>query len=211
MGNSNELLRMEVGLTMSILKVNEIFLSIQGEGARAGTVNIFIRLSGCDLTCGFCDTEFEGGKEMTVDEVLKECKKYSPVKNIIWTGGEPSLQLTDEIVDFFNEKGYYQAIETNGNNRVPKNLAWITISPKVAEHVIERNFGNREVDELRYAYYSHKKSVPQPKIKAKHLYLSPIFNGNQIDKENLKTCLQLIKENPEWKLSIQLHKLLNLP
>lgn len=210
MGNSNKLLRVEGRLTMK-LKVNEIFCSIQGEGARAGTMNIFIRLSGCDLTCGFCDTEFESGKDMSLEEILSDCQKYLPIRSIIWTGGEPSLQLTEDIVSYFAERGYYQAIETNGNNKVPKNLDWITISPKVAEHVIKKNFKDTKVDELRYIYFSHKKAVPVPMIKATHLYLSPAFNGNMIDYDNLKSVLELINRNPEWKLSIQLHKLLSLP
>ena len=94
------------------LVVNEIFYSLQGEGARAGRPSIFIRLSKCNLRCSFCDTEFDSGEEMTLQEMLNEIKKYG-CKWIVWTGGEPTLQLTDEMVAFFKHNGFLQAIETN--------------------------------------------------------------------------------------------------
>lgn len=192
------------------IKVNEIFCSIQGEGARAGTINIFIRLSNCDLTCGFCDTEFESGKEFNLQELQEQLEAYQPVKNIIWTGGEPALQLTEEIVKYFKDLGYYQTIETNGNHKVPSNLDYVVVSPKVAEHVLERNFPNG-VDELRYPWLGYKTDIPKPKVKANYYYLSPVFDSNIINTSNLNNAINLIKRNPEWRLSIQLHKLINIP
>ncbi len=194
-------------------KINEVFYSLQGEGARTGTANIFVRLTGCDLACGFCDTEFESGKDTSVEMLLDILKEY-PCKNIIWTGGEPALQLTTDIVAYFKEQGYYQCIETNGNHKVPPNLDYITVSPKVAEHVLKKNFypakGQPLVDELRYARHKGQLSVPKPGIKAKHYFISPIFDGSEVDIENLNHCVKLIKENPEWKLSLQTHKLLKI-
>ena len=190
------------------MKINEIFYSLQGEGARAGEASIFIRLSGCDLACGFCDTEFESGKEMTIDELMTEIDQY-PAKWITWTGGEPLLQLTQDITDAFRLHGYKQSIETNGGHKPPSSIDWVVVSPKVAEHVLARNFPDG-VDELRYAWHKGKKSVPQPGICATHKYLSPICDGNNINKENLLHCIDLCKENPQWKLSIQQHKLWNI-
>ena len=190
------------------MKVNEIFYSIQGEGYRAGHASIFIRLSDCDQTCGFCDTEFESGQELSNEELLVKIQEY-PCQWIIWTGGEPTLQLRETDVDYFKGKGYSQAIETNGNNRAPKGIDWVCVSPKVAEHVVEKNFPDG-VDELRYDRHANQLAGPSPKVEAKHLYLSPRFDGNDMNKKNLDKCIQLILENPEWKLSLQSHKLLDV-
>jgi 7-carboxy-7-deazaguanine synthase len=190
------------------MKVNEIFYSIQGEGGRAGEPSIFIRLAECDLACTYCDTEFESGREMTVDEVLGEIAAY-PCRWIVWTGGEPSLQLTAEIVDAFKEKGYKQAIETNGNNPAPEGLDWVAVSPKVAEHVLKKNFP-KGVTELRYVRHKGQKGVPDPSVSAQYYYLSPIFNGDRPDWENIRHCIDLCLQNPRWKLSLQMHKFLKV-
>lgn len=189
------------------LKVNETFCSIQGEGARAGTLNIFVRLSGCDLACGFCDTEFKSGKELTLPELLEIIQQYN-CKNIIWTGGEPALQLNKEICSYFKQHGYYQAIETNGNNKVPNEIDYISLSPKVAEHILEKHF--TFVDEIRYVRHKGHLSLPETQIKANHYFISPLFNGNEINYENLYHCIELLKGQDKWKLSIQIHKLLKV-
>ncbi|MAF44268.1 MAG: radical SAM protein [Parcubacteria group bacterium] len=191
-----------------MLKVNEYFYSLQGEGYRAGHASIFIRLSDCDQTCGFCDTEFESGQELSNEELLVKIQEY-PCQWIVWTGGEPTLQLTQSHVDYFKGKGYSQAIETNGNNRAPNGLDWVCVSPKVADHVVEKNFPDG-VDELRYVRHANQLGVPEPKVESKHLYLSPRFDGNDMNKKNLQKCTELILENPKWKLSLQSHKLLNV-
>jgi len=109
------------------LKISEIFYSLQGEGARAGTATIFIRLQGCKakFACASmgikCDTEFESGKEYSLDQLYNFIKDM-PSWEITWTGGEPTDQLTDEIVFFFKQKGYYQAIETSGLNPVANGI-----------------------------------------------------------------------------------------
>lgn len=189
------------------MKVSEIFYSLQGEGFRAGHPSIFIRLAGCDLACTFCDTEFESGKEFTNAELLTKINAASPgCKWIVWTGGEPALQLTTEIVDFFKAAGYQQAVETNGNNPVPQNLDWIACSPKVAEHVVAKYHPNG-VHELRYVRHSGQPAVPEPRVKCDHKYLSPRFDGERPNPANLQHCIQLCLDNPDWKLSVQSHKL----
>lgn len=199
------------------MKITEVFYSVQGEGARVGQPSIFVRLSGCDLACGFCDTEFESGREFelkALHELIKATVEKAGAKLvdgmwIVWTGGEPCLQLTAEHVKWFKEMGYKQAIETNGNHRPPIGIDWVCCSPKVAEHVLEKNFPEG-VDELRYVRHSGQVGVPKPRVKAKRLFLSPMFNGNNPDLENLKHCFQLCLENPEWSLSLQSHKLIKI-
>ena len=197
------------------LRISEIFYSLQGEGARIGTPTVFIRTSGCKAknacyALGIkCDTEFESGKENTVEEILSWLQSNAPqCKEITWTGGEPTDQLTDEIVQFFKEKGYFQAIETSGLNKVPVGIDFICVSPKVAEHVIKKNFPEG-VDELRYVRHKGQ-TVPEPSIKAKHYWLSPHSDGFTINSENLQHCIDLCIENGQWKLSLQNHKIWNV-
>ncbi len=190
------------------MKVNEIFYSIQGEGGRAGEPSIFIRLAECDLSCSYCDTEFESGKEMSLEDVHQSISQYA-CNWIVWTGGEPALQLNDGIIQFFKEKGYKQAIETNGNHKLPGGLDWITVSPKVAEHVIKKNFPDG-VTELRYTRHKGQPDVPRPSVKARYYYISPIFNGDKPDWENINHCIKLCLENPQWRLSLQMHKFLKV-
>ncbi len=194
------------------LKVSEIFYSLQGEGSRSGTANIFIRLQGCKAkhACAAigvkCDTEFESGKEWLISDLLKHCEQY-PAKAIIWTGGEPAGQLTEEIIKAFHAAGYYQAIETSGLFPVPDGLDYITVSPKVAEHIVGKNF--KHVSELRYVRHAGQE-VPQPAITADHYYISPHSDGWAINGENVRHCVELCKGNPKWKLSVQQHKIWNV-
>lgn len=197
------------------LKVSEIFYSLQGEGARIGTPTIFIRLQGCKaknacFAAGIvCDTEFESGKEMSLNEIENWISENAPkCKEITWTGGEPLDQLTQEIIGYFIANGYYQAIETSGLHPAPNGLDFICVSPKVAEHVIKKNFPNG-VNELRYVRHKGQ-SVPEPSIKANHYWISPHSDGFTINSENLKHCIDLCIQNPKWKLSIQNHKLWNI-
>jgi len=194
---------------MQRLQVNEIFYSLQGEGIRAGEPSIFIRLTGCNLKCTFCDTNFSTGNDMGIDEILKVIEKYLPCKTIVWTGGEPTLQLTNSIVKFFKEHGYYQCIETNGTNNVPNEIDFISLSPKVPNGVIENNFP-KGVDEIRYVIHAWQTAIPDTKIKAKFYFLSPVFLENTLVKENLNNCIQLCLRNPKWRLSIQQHKIWQL-
>ncbi len=190
------------------LKVSEIFYSLQGEGRRAGEASIFVRLAGCDLACSFCDTEFESRGVMTLQELHGRIGKV-PGRWIVWTGGEPTLQLTPEIIAHFKSLGYWQAIETNGNRPVPPGLDWVACSPKVAEHVLAKNIPEG-VDELRYVRHAGQPGVPEPKIPAKHHYLSPRFDGDTINQQNLQHCINLCLANPKWTLSLQSHKLLKV-
>lgn len=189
-----------------MLNVAEIFYSLQGEGARQGEPSLFVRLQGCDMTCSFCDTEFESGAAMSLPELYLRLRQEGPDCDwIVWTGGEPTLQLTPDIVAWFKEQGFRQAIETNGNHTVPPGLDWVAVSPKVAEHVLERNFPNG-VDEIRYVRHAGQPGVPKPSIQAKTRFLSPMSNGNELNPDNFKHVTRLCLENPEWRMSVQMHK-----
>ena len=189
------------------LTVNEIFYSLQGEGGRTGEASIFIRLSKCNLACSFCDTDFEFGNRMTLDEILAEISQY-PCQWIIWTGGEPTLQLKDETVAFFTEKGYKQAIETNGTRRVP---AGIDTLRAVLQQFEKIRTLIPEVDELRFPI-AKGDVLPDISIlpKTNRYLLSPIFDNLKVIRENVDYCVDLIKQNPQWTLSLQMHKLIGI-
>tara|TARA_Y100000004_G_C8807788_1_gene366235 strand:- start:55 stop:669 length:615 start_codon:yes stop_codon:yes gene_type:complete len=199
---------------MQPLNITEIFYSLQGEGYRVGVPSIFIRLSGCSAKNAcfksgvMCDTDFLGGKIMDVSEILEEIRKY-PCKEIVWTGGEPTDQLTDEHIKYFRENDYYNAIECSGIRQPSRLLDWIVISPKVAEHVILKKFKTDDdgfhCDELRWVRHKGQ-NLPDTKIKAIKYYISPHTDGDNINYENLDWCINLCLEDPKWNLSLQQHK-----
>lgn len=190
------------------LIVNEIFYSLQGEGGRAGEASIFIRLTKCNLACEFCDTEFQSGVERSLQSILEEIGQY-PCRWIIWTGGEPTLQLTDKHLAVFRQQGYKQAIETNGTRPVPSMIDYISCSPKINYEKVKAVIP-----------FAHEVRMPikngdlLPEIailpKADRYFLSPIFDGNTVNRENISYCVELIKQNPAWQLSLQMHKLINI-
>lgn len=193
--------------------VNECFYSLQGEGVRAGTPNIFVRFTGCNLRCdiaagpkspgGFaCDTEFESGRKLSLDEILEWVLRCSKdCKWLILTGGEPGLQVDEEFCLFFREAGYRLAIETNGSVALPPLLDWITVSPKVAEHAIVQ----KTADEVKYVR-GWGQGIPKTKVEAGHYLISPAFSGLELPEETLQWCVKLCLEHPPWRLSVQQHK-----
>ena len=198
-----------------VIKVNEIFYSLQGEGFRAGEPSVFIRLTGCDLTCGFCDTEFESGEDIKLKDLCRTVREYGDCRWIVFTGGEPLLQLDEDILQYFKDEGFLIAIETNGNNRVTEEMweliDWIVVSPKVANHVVEKNFKGILIDEYRLVRHKGHKSLSSPqKLDIRYKYVSPVFDGNKPDAENIKHCINLCLAHPDWRLSLQLHKILNI-
>jgi organic radical activating enzyme len=189
--------------------INEIFYSLQGEGVRAGTPNLFLRFTGCNETCriethGFdCDTEFTSGRPLTLDDILEEFRRLSAdCRWIILTGGEPALQVDRELIDTLHTAGYRLAIETNGSIALPDGLDWITVSPKVAEHAIRQ----KHADEVKYVR-GHGQAIPRTVVQAAHKLISPAFQGDQIDPRALAWCIDLVRNHPDWRLSVQQHKL----
>ncbi len=193
--------------------VNEIFYSVQGEGLRAGTANIFLRFSGCNLQCkreteGFdCDTEFTSGRKMTATEIVDTCRQIAPHANaIILTGGEPSLQIDEPLIAALKKVVPFLAIETNGTNPLPSGIDWITVSPKTAEHTLRQKVAH----EVKYVRAQHQ-AIPKPSIEAQHYLISPACQADgSYRRADLQWCVELVKENPKWKLSLQTHKLLNV-
>ncbi len=205
---------------MKTYRINEIFYSLQGEGMRAGTPNVFIRFAGCNMKCdiepgplspgGFaCDTEFESGTKMSMHTIIKEVLRLIPPDPldhhwkgwVILTGGEPALQIDDEFIMCLHNVGMKVAIETNGTMPLPVNIDWVTLSPKVAEHALKV----LTCHELKYVRGSGQ-GIPKPKAMAKHYLISPAFEGGQPDPRALSWCIDLVRANPQWRLSMQMHK-----
>lgn len=194
--------------------VNEIFCSLQGEGVRAGTLNHFVRFSGCNMTCkvethGFdCDTEFASGRKLTAQEIMQELQTLNPIcRSVIFTGGEPLLQLDSELTHLLKDNGYYIAIETNGSKALEPTVMvdWITCSPKVAEHAVRL----KRASELKYVR-GYGQGIPKPTCISMNLLISPAFDGMMMDRRALDWCIKLIHENPYWRLSLQTHKFINV-
>lgn len=206
--------------------VNEVYYAVQGEGTRYGIPHVFIRLSKCNLACGFCDTEFESYTKTTAaelvalatgiaaanhapipaDEVEGQTHKTHPLvagpcRNVLFCGGEPLLQLDAELVDAFKAADWFLCVETNGTHKAPAGLDWITCSPKVAEHAIKLERAN----ELKYVRATGQ-GIPHPRIQADHYLVSPMFEADQLDPTTLAWCMALVRANPAWRLTVQHHK-----
>lgn len=191
------------------MRVNEIFYSLQGEGYFTGTAAAFVRLSGCNLRCSFCDTDHESGREMSAQEIVDAILPY-PTRHVVITGGEPGLQLSDQMVSLLHAHGYFIQIETNGTRELPDGIDWITCSPKYAPVVLGR------VDELKIVYEGPQSETAimaaKSTIPAKHLCVQPCHTPDpERNAEILAECIDFVKANPEWRLSLQTHKLLNIP
>lgn len=200
------------------MKINEIFYSLQGEGRFTGTPAVFVRLSGCNMRCWFCDTDFSSYTEMSEEEVVGEVLKY-PCQYVVITGGEPTLQLTKSFVDLLHENGFYVMMETNGTNPVSDGcqVDWITCSPKL-ETLAD---GSRQVkpirlqkiDELKVVYEGDGKqdmSLYEP-YEAKEYRLQPCdVQDSKRNQEILEQTVNYILKNPKWKLSLQTHKIINV-
>lgn len=192
-------------------KINEIFYSIQGEGFHAGTPAIFIRFSGCNLHCPFCDTKHESGTLMSDEVIMKEVANY-PARLVILTGGEPSLFVTEAFIDGLHKIGKYVAIETNGTHPLPDSIDWITLSPKDG-FCPKADIKLTGCDELKLVYNGQPETDIEhyTTIPAKHYYLQPCdtreaSKNKKIMQRTVRYCLR----HPLWNVSIQLHKVLNV-
>lgn len=191
-------------------KVNEIFYSLQGEGRWMGRPAVFVRMSGCNLKCPFCDTDFRGYREMSTDDILSKClEEGGECRFIVLTGGEPSLQVDEQLIATLHQAGYYLSMETNGTHAIPEGIDWVTCSPKVdftegGELVV------RKVDELKLIF-DGEHEVSDHGIACTFRYLQPCDVGN--DSRNyliLSECIKYIKAHPEWQLSVQMHKIVGI-
>lgn len=190
------------------MKINEIFYSLQGEGFHTGTAAVFVRLSGCNLRCPFCDTDHQSGTEMTEEAIVKAVCQH-PARHVVITGGEPALFLNATLVDALHNAGRYVAVETNGTHPLPENVDWITLSPKDAfvkhaDPVIGRCNEIKVVfDGTPINNYSH--------IAADHHFLQPCDTGDaQRNAAITRQAVDYIMSHPEWRLSLQTHKIINI-
>lgn len=186
------------------MKVNEIFYSLQGEGFHTGTPAVFLRLSGCNLKCDFCDTDHNSGTEMDNGEILERILPY-PSRHIVITGGEPSLQLDDALVEMLHNAGFYVQVETNGTVSLPEDVDWVTCSPKGdAEVALKR------IDELKVVYLGQDVESIANRFAAMHYFLQPCSSMQYDGGSNTAETVAYILEHPYWRLSLQTHKYIGI-
>ena len=182
-------------------------------GARAGTAVILLRFEGCNLSCDFCDTDFEGtngaggGVFKTpahlADRIQSKWRSEHPI-NILCTGGEPLLQLDTPLITEFHKRGFIILVETNGTQPVPREIDWICVSPKTVE--LNQKSGN----EIKIIY-PQKQTDPNDfkDLEFDHFWIQPKFDNNY--KDNLKEAVNYCLNNPQWRLSIQTHRFIGIP
>jgi 7-carboxy-7-deazaguanine synthase (Cx14CxxC type) len=206
--------------------VKEIFFTLQGEGAQTGRPAVFLRFSGCNLwsglerdrasaVCTFCDTDFvgvgpDGGKFTRADDLAAAVERRWPVdagddvRFVVCTGGEPLLQLDSDAVDALHERGFSVAVETNGTRPAPAGLDWICVSPK-ADAPLVLTHGN----ELKLVY---PQDVARPEqfasLEFEHFFVQPMDGPNLA--ENTRAAAAYCLAHPQWRLSLQTHKLVGL-
>ncbi len=208
--------------------VKEIYPTLQGEGAQSGRAAVFCRFSGCNLwsglerdrstaVCRFCDTDFVGtdgpggGKFVTAEALAQrivQCWESRAGKTehrfVVFTGGEPALQLDDALVETLHRTGFEVAIETNGTLPLPDSIDWVCVSPKAGSK-LEVVKGN----ELKVV-------VPQPGVDLealsaldfRHYFVQPM-DGPRL-KENTEEAIRYCQSHPQWRLSVQSHKYLGI-
>lgn len=191
------------------MKVNEMFYSVQGEGFFTGNAAVFVRFSGCNLRCPFCDTLHQQSTDISEDEIVNFAYQY-PSKLVVMTGGEPSLQLTESLVDKLKKIGKFVAVETNGTRELPCNVDWITLSPKT-EYVDKKGcVVLNKANEVKVVF-DGQHEINSYGVECQHYYIQPCDTGDSVkNKEIVNKCINFIKENPQWKLSLQTQKILNV-
>ena len=192
-------------------RINEIFYSLQGEGLHAGTPAVFVRFSGCNLKCPFCDTQHGDYQEMTAQQIVEAVQQY-PAHLIVLTGGEPSLFVTAELIDQLHaiRPNLCICIETNGTHVLPKNIDYVTCSPKFdycphAEVVLDH------IDELKVVYTPGIDLERYKQLPADRFLLQPCDEGDPAKNQaNIQGAVDYCLKHPEWSLSLQVHKILNI-
>lgn len=216
--------------------IKEIFYSIQGEGYHAGTPSVFVRFAGCNLWNGeeskrekwfqqtqspcarFCDTDFRKGKKMTAIEITDEVAHLGRgCKRIVLTGGEPTLQFDLELRGALQDRGYFLSMETNGTNGFGAHPDWVTLSPKVDGMSLpfadELKVIYPAVDPLRFETLLMDRFT-KGTIDCRFFrnpgrkFLQPEDGPHA--KRNIQKCLDFILAHPDWRLSLQTHKIVGL-
>lgn len=189
-------------------RINEIFYSLQGEGYFTGTAAVFLRFSGCNLRCGFCDTRHEEFTEMSPADIVARLREY-PSRHVVVTGGEPSLQLDQILVDMLHDEGFFIQIETNGTRQLPEGIDWVTCSPKgtaPGESAVKL----RHIDELKVVYEGQDVESLANSLPAMHYFLQPCSSPRYEGGSNTADTVAYILSHPHWRLSLQTHKLIDI-
>ncbi len=216
---------------MKIYSVKELYYTLQGEGAQAGRAAVFLRFAGCNLgsglerdrasaVCNFCDTDFigvdgQGGGKFSSPEQLASavegCWQETARPNdrnkpyVICTGGEPLLQLDANLIAAFHKRGFEVGVETNGTLQAPHGLDWICVSPKATAPVVQLTG-----DELKLVYPQEMAKPEQfEKLEFDHFFLQPL-DGPDIS-GHTAAAIEYCRHHPQWRLSLQTHKLTGIP
>lgn len=188
---------------MKKYRVNEIFCSLQGEGRNTGRSAVFVRFSGCNMRCSFCDTDFNAFREMSAVEIAGEVSRYD-TRLLILTGGEPSMQVDEPLIETLHSDGWEIAIETNGSLPLPEGIDWITVSPKSEKLIIKK------CNEVK-CVFTDAETVSDHGVIADFYYLQPCDTGDTArNREITAACVAYINANPRWRLSLQTHKLIGI-
>ena len=210
-----------------IYSVKEIFYTLQGEGANAGKPAVFCRFAGCNLwsgreedratsVCRFCDTDFigtdgvNGGKFTTAAELVEAIVREWPASDIqhrfvVITGGEPLLQVDENLIDALHAANFRIAVETNGTIKAPEGIDWICVSPKNNSALVLCR-GH----ELKLVYPQAENKPEQfVALEFEHFFLQPMDGPERV--RNTQLAIEYCKTNPRWNLSIQTHKVLGIP
>ena len=211
--------------------VKEIYYTLQGEGAQTGRPAVFLRFAGCNLwtgrekdraraVCKFCDTQFVGtdgpggGKFKSPEALASTIAKHWPEDSassskpyVVCTGGEPLLQLDTGAIVAMQEQGFEVAVETNGTIPAPPELDWICVSPKAGAKVVQK-----QGCELKLVYPQIEPEAQPERFKDlefEHFFLQPL--DDEHTNNNTQQALSYCLLHPQWKLSIQTHKLIGIP
>lgn len=209
---------------MKLYKMVEMFTSIKGEGVNTGIPMMFVRFAGCNLRCNFCDTPDETKFEITEDELIRQIFQLEDPRTVVFTGGEPALQLQASLVATLKAKGLTTVLETNGVEYCDAFdlIDYVTISPKknaaIAPqwYTYEQRLG-RPISEIRYIVADEKGPDLLP-LNATHKCISPMFEGGRgmlvgrVNHHCLKWAIELVQQNRHlgYRLSVQVHKLIGV-
>jgi 7-carboxy-7-deazaguanine synthase (Cx14CxxC type) len=214
---------------MPTYSVKELYYTLQGEGAQAGRPAVFLRFAGCNLwtglekdrataVCTFCDTDFvgtdgPGGGKFRTPEALAAAvarawpgPRAAPVRPlVVCTGGEPLLQLDAPLVEALHGEGFEVAVETNGTQHPPPGLDWICVSPKAGAPLALTGG-----DELKLVYPQPGAMPPQfAALAFRHFFLQPMDGPDRLP--NTEAAVRYCLDHPQWRLSLQTHKLIGIP
>ena len=196
-----------------MIPIKESFLSVQGEGIHSGRSAYFIRTQGCDIGCHWCDEpkswDLNSGTVKSINDILSEVKNLE-TKTIIFTGGEPLMHNLDDVTMKIKNHGYSLHIETSGAYPLSGHWDWITLSPKKIKPPLEEIYIKAsELKVIIHNFSDFTWAEKQANMVSKNcfLYLQPEWSKFKLMKDEI---LKYISKNPKWRLSLQMHKYLNI-